>query len=143
MVERPALQDVALIAAVGATVPYLVLKLMWLGGSTAGVTSPDGLAEMHSTRFVAGNAITVALMLAAAAFAWALTRPWAERVPAWLVAVLGGGATGLLAPILLGMPIGLALQALVTGDVEPARDNGLARGCSTSSTAVSRCSVSR
>lgn len=118
-------RKIALATAVVATLPYLTLKLLWLSGSTAGITSSDGLAEMHGTRHVVGNLVTIAMMALAAGFAVALTRPWADRVPAKLVLVLGAGATGLLAPILLGLPIGLTLQTLFGGDVE-AREDGLA-----------------
>lgn len=118
-------RKIALATAVVATLPYLTLKVLWLSGSTAGITSSDGLAEMHGTRHVVGNVVTIAMMALAAGFAFALTRPWADRVPARLVLVLGAGATGLLAPILLGLPIGLALQAVFSGDVE-AREDGLA-----------------
>jgi hypothetical protein len=124
--SRLSIQDVALATAVLATVPYLTLKLLWLGGSTVGVTSSAGLAELHSTRYVAGNTITVLLMLVAAAFAVVLTRAWADRIPAGLVFLLGAGATGLLAPILLGMPIGLALQAALGVEAKSADDAGLA-----------------
>ncbi len=124
--SRVNVQAVALTLAVLATLPYLTLKLLWLGGSTVGVTSSAGLAEMHSTRYVAGNTITLLLMVLAAVFVVALTRPWAERVPAPVVFVLGAGATGLLAPILLGMPLGIALQAVLRGEVEPDADTGLA-----------------
>lgn len=121
---RRSLQRVALVATLLATVPYLVLKLLWLSGSNIGLTG-DGNAEMHSTRFQVGNIITVGLMLVAAGLVVALTRPWAERVPARLVFALGAGATGLLAPILVGLPLGLVAQTLAEGEVEPAADTGL------------------
>jgi hypothetical protein len=123
--RRP-LSGVALSVAVVAVVPYLALKLMWLGGSTIGTTGDAGAAGMSDTRFVIGNVITAALMLVAVAFAFAVTRPSAFRVPAWLVLVLGAGATGLLAPIMLGLPLGLAVQLVVEGAVGPAGDTGLA-----------------
>ena len=105
--HRP-LERAALAAAVAATVPYLVLKVMWLSGSTAGMrhAAED---EMHSTRFLIGNTVTIVLMLAGVGLIVGLTRPRAERVPAGLVLVLGAGATGLLAPILLGLPLGLGI----------------------------------
>jgi hypothetical protein len=124
--KRLLLRRVALCAAVVATVPYLVLKLLWLNGSRVGMTDPDDLHEMSSTRFVAGNTITILLMLIAAAFVIALTRSWATKVPAAVVFVLGAGATGLLAPILVGLPIGAAVQAVAKGDVRPAPGTGLA-----------------
>jgi hypothetical protein len=124
--RRLFLQRTALAAALVATLPYLVLKVMWLAGSTVGMTDPDDLHEMSSTRFVAGNTITVLLMLVAAVFVVALTRPWADKVPARVVFVLGAGATGLLAPILLGLPVGLVVDAVATGDVGPAPGTGMA-----------------
>ncbi|TDO66631.1 hypothetical protein EV651_104198 [Kribbella sp. VKM Ac-2571] len=123
---RLLLRRVALLVACLAPVPYVVLKLLWLSGSTLGTTSDAGVSEMHETRFVVGNAITVLLMLVAVAFAIALTRSWARSVPAWLVFVLGAGATGLLAPILLGLPLGVVIQLVANGAVKPADDTGLA-----------------
>ncbi|NIK58525.1 hypothetical protein [Kribbella shirazensis] len=123
---RLRLQRAALVVACLAPVPYLVLKVLWLSGSTIGTTTAAGASEMHETRFVVGNLITVFLMVVAVAFAIALTRPAAHRVPAWLVFVLGAGATGLLAPILLGLPLGLVLQLIADGAVKTATDEGLA-----------------
>ena len=119
------LRRVMLVVAVMATLPYLVLKLLWLSGSKVGMTD-RGVDEMSSGRFVAGNTITVLLMVVAAALAFALTRPWADRVPAPWVFVLGAGATGLLAPILVGLPIGVGVQAVASGRLGPADDTGLA-----------------
>lgn len=116
----------AIAAAVLATVPYVTLKLMWLSGSTIGMTSGADHAEMSGTRFVVGNVITVLLMLIAVAFLVSLTQPSARRVPASLVLVLGAGATGLLAPILLGLPVGVLIQLALEGSVGPADDTGLA-----------------
>ena len=104
----------ALAVAVVAVLPYLVLKGLWLSGSTIGLT-PDAAAEMHSTRFVTGNAITVLLEIVALALAWSLTRPWAKGVPTHLFALLAAGASGLLAPILVGMPLGQVAETLVHG----------------------------
>ena len=123
---RQPLRQAALSVAVVATVPYVTLKVLWLSGSTIGMTSGAGATEMSGARFVAGNVITVLLMLVALAFVVAVTRSWARRVPTWLVLVLGGGATGLLAPILLGLPLGLGVQIAVDGYVKPADDSGLA-----------------
>ena len=124
--RRPRLQRAALFAAVLATVPYLVLKLLWLTGSTIGTTDRHGEDELSSTRFVAGNSITVLLMVVAAVFVVVLSRSWANRVPARLVFVLAAGATGLLGPILVGLPIGLAVQVVAGGEVKPAEDSGMA-----------------
>lgn len=124
--KRRPLHQAAVSVAVVATVPYVVLKLLWLSGSTIGMTDDAGAAEMRGARYVAGNVITVLMVLTALAFVVALTRSWARRVPAWLVVVLGAGATGLLAPILLGLPLGLGIQLAVEGYVKPADDAGLA-----------------
>ncbi len=124
--KRLLLQRAALVTAVVATVPYLCLKLVWLNGSRVGMTDPHGSDEMSSTRFVAGNTITILLVVVAAVFVVALTRSWADRVPARVVFVLAAGATGLLAPILVGLPIGTVVQLLAEGDVGPAEDSGLA-----------------
>jgi hypothetical protein len=123
---RLSLRRAALAVACLAPVPYLVLKVLWLSGSTLGTTTAAGAGAMHETRFVVGNLITVALMLVAVAFAIALTRPGAHRVPAWIVFVLGAGATGLLAPILLGLPLGLVIQLVTDGAVKTSADEGLA-----------------
>ncbi|RLV55975.1 hypothetical protein D9V41_08745 [Aeromicrobium phragmitis] len=121
------LQRGALVTACLAAVPYLVLKVLWLGGSTIGMTSAAGVAEMSSTRFVAANVTTVLLLLVAVAFVTALTRPWGQRLPGGVVLVLAAGATGLLAPILLGLPIGTVLQLLSgPGASQPEVQPGLA-----------------
>ena len=120
------LRRAALPLAVGAILPYVVLKLMWLSGSTIGMTEAASADEMDDARFVAGNLITIGLMLVAVPCLAALTRPSARRVPAWLVLLLGAGATGLLAPILLGLPLGVGIQLAVDGHVEPADDAGMA-----------------
>lgn len=104
----------ALAVAVVAVLPYLALKGLWLSGSTIGLT-PDAVTEMHSARFVTGNAITVALEIVALALAWSLTRPWAKGVPPRLFATLAAGASGLLAPILIGMPLGQVAETIAHG----------------------------
>ena len=69
---------------------------------------------------VVGNNVTIGLELLAVGLALALTSAWGRRVPAWLMLGFGAGATGLLAPILLGLPIGSILQLAVDGDVHTA-----------------------
>lgn len=97
-----------------AVLPYLTLKGLWLSGSSIGLT-PQAAAEMSSSRFVVGNAVTVGLELVALALAWSLTRPWATRMPPRLFAVLAAGASGLLAPVLIGMPLGQVAETVVHG----------------------------
>lgn len=97
-----------------AVLPYLTLKGLWLSGSSIGLT-PQAATEMGSSRFVIGNVLTVGLELMALALAWSLTRLWATRIPTRLFAVLAAGASGLLAPILIGMPLGQVAETLVHG----------------------------
>ncbi len=110
-------QWIAMCLVVVAVVPYTALKLAWLAGSTVGLRTDAQVAELHSSRMVAGNIVTIVLELLAVALAIALVRPWGRRVPAWAVLGLAGGATGLLAPILLGLTMGSALQLVVAGDL--------------------------
>jgi hypothetical protein len=111
------IESVALGLVVIAVVPYIALKLLWLGGTSIGVRDETVLAELHSTRMIVGNNITIVLELMAVGLAVALASCWGRRVPAWIVLGAGAGATGLLAPILLGLPIGSVLQLAVQGDV--------------------------
>ena len=117
---RSRVEPVALGLVVMAAVPYLALKVLWLTGATVGVDDESVLTELHSTRMVIGNNITIGLELLAVGLALALTSAWGRRVPAWIMLGLGAGATGLLAPILLGLPIGSVLQFLVDGDLHTA-----------------------
>jgi hypothetical protein len=125
MPGRRRLRRAAVAVAAVSVLPYLVLKLMWLAGSTVGHTGA-GATEMDDARFVAGNVVTMLLVVVAVGFVAALLRPSAAAVPAPVVLVLGAGATGLLAPILLGLPLGAVVQLAADGRVGPADDTGLA-----------------
>jgi hypothetical protein len=103
-------QRLALWLAAAAVVPYLLLKLLWLSGSTIGMTGDGATEEMASGRMVVGNVVTVAMVLVTVVVAVGLVRPWGRRVPGWLVLAPMVGAAGLLAPIVLGLPVGLAVQ---------------------------------
>jgi hypothetical protein len=98
-------------------VPYIALKVSWLTGASIGVRDGTALAELHSTRLLVGNNLTILLELMAVGLALALSSGWGRRVPAWIMLSLSAGATGLLAPILLGLPVGSVLQLAVQGDV--------------------------
>jgi hypothetical protein len=114
---RLRIEAVAVGLVVLAVVPYVALKLAWLSGSGVGVEDGTALDELRSTRMVVGNNVTIVLELVAVGLAVALASAWGRRVPAWIVLGLGAGATGLLAPILLGLPIGSVLQLALQGDV--------------------------
>ncbi|MEV0628199.1 hypothetical protein [Nonomuraea wenchangensis] len=117
--NRSVLRTTVLVVAVVSCLPYLIFKVAWLAGSTIGITDAGGQALMNDPRHVAGNYITVAMDLAAIALAVVLGRPIGHRLPAWLLLVPAWVATGLLAPIVLGLPAGLLVQG-VTGTAAPA-----------------------
>jgi hypothetical protein len=114
---RVRIEPVALGLVVIAVVPYIALKLLWLTGASIGVRDETVLAELHSTRMIVGNNLTIVLELMAVGLALALASGWGRRVPAWIMLSVGAGATGLLAPILLGLPVGSVLQLALQGDV--------------------------
>lgn len=85
-------------AAAAGTLPYLTLKALWLGGSTAGVTDPGLLADPVIT---VANAVTFALDLVVVGLAFVLTSSWGRRVPAWAVLLPIWVGTGFLVPMAL------------------------------------------
>lgn len=111
------LQHAAIVTAIVAVLPYVIFKILWLSGSSFGSTTASGGEGMLTPRFLIGNTITLAMMVTGVAFVVALTRPWARRIPAPVVFVLGAGAAGLLGPILLGLPPGILIQALIDGEL--------------------------
>lgn len=118
------IRTIAFWGAILAVLPYVVLKVSWLGGSTIGLRDGD-TSELHSTRMVTGNIVTIGLELVAVALALALTRPWGRRVPGWVFFVLGTGATGLLAPMIIGLPMGVLLQLPVQHTVSSGSEGNL------------------
>ncbi|MFJ7207259.1 hypothetical protein ACIQWR_27450 [Streptomyces sp. NPDC098789] len=108
-------------AALVATVPYMVLKAAWLGGSRIGI--PEGSVLLDpGPFFVVANSVTVAMDACVIVLALVLTRPWGLRVPGWLLIVPAFVATGLLTPILTGYPGQLLIRALgVETDTAAAR----------------------
>lgn len=92
------------IAAVVATLPYLVLKVDWVLGGTAGMTDP---VRLSSATYRVANAATILLDVGAATFALVLVRPWGRRAPALLVTGPMWCATGLLGTIVLLLPAAL------------------------------------
>jgi hypothetical protein len=114
---RVRIEPVALGLVVIAVVPYVALQSSWLTGASIGERNETVLAELHGTRMVVGNSVTIVLELMAVGLALALISGWGRRVPAWIVLGVGAGATGLLAPVLLGLPVGSVLQLAAQGDV--------------------------
>ena len=115
---------VACAATVLACLPYLALKVGWLAGSSVGFASGPASADMHGERYVVGNVLTLGMDLVAVGLVLALALPWGRRLPGWLLAAPVWVAAGLLAPVALGVPLGLLVQAVVGGAPAPA-DNGL------------------
>ncbi|MFD5076871.1 hypothetical protein [Streptomyces sp. NPDC058371] len=108
--------------AVVSTLPYLSLKIAWVAGSHLGIPEGSSLLAHRSSTAVA-NSLTVLMDAAVIVLALLLTRPWGRRVPAWLLAFPMWVATGLLAPIMTGVPLQLVVQVL-GGSVNKASDTG-------------------
>ncbi|MCX3064158.1 hypothetical protein [Streptomyces beihaiensis] len=97
------------VVAITACLPYLTLKAVWITGAKVGIPHGSSLLE-HRTTMVIANSVTVLLDTAVIVLAFALTRPWGRRVPAWLLAVPMWVATGLLTPITAGYPLELVVH---------------------------------
>jgi hypothetical protein len=97
--------------AVMSALPYLALKLVWLGGGTLGVADP---AMMRETSMVVLNAITAGMDVVAIFLALAFTHDWGSRVPPWLVLPPMWVASGLLATFVVAVPVTAILSALTS-----------------------------
>ncbi|MFF8954234.1 hypothetical protein [Streptomyces sp. NPDC014894] len=80
--------------------------------------------EMHGAAFRAANAVTLGMELVAVVVAVAFAYPWGRRLPAWAVLGPMWVGAGLLGPILLGVPLGMAIQSAVGGSAVPDGDGG-------------------
>ncbi|MFI6810762.1 hypothetical protein ACIBG7_00060 [Nonomuraea sp. NPDC050328] len=104
--------------AIAAILPYLTLKTLWMTGNPVGVHEPDLMAGSEMTGL---NAMTLGLDLVALVLAVGFTFGWGRRLPAWLVLLPLWVGTGLLVPIVVGLPVTLALDgpgAFATGPLE-------------------------
>ncbi|MFG2820491.1 hypothetical protein ACGFX4_13775 [Kitasatospora sp. NPDC048365] len=103
-------------AAIAATAPYLTLKLLWLSGSTVGITdsTPTGATALWWL-----NLLTFGLDATAVALALAFVRPWGRRLPGGLVAFPMWVATGLLGPLMVALVLNIGAAAML--GAEPAR----------------------
>lgn len=110
--------------AVASALPYLVLKVIWLGGGTLGVTDTR---LMRETSMVVLNATTAGMDVVGIALALAFAHGWGARIPAWLLLPPMWVATGLLARFVLGVPIAVVLFALAP-DSRPAITAGPVQG---------------
>lgn len=119
------LRAAACYLTIAACLPYLTLKVLWLSGRSIGATDAAGAATLTDPRHIVGNLVTVGMELVAIGLVLALTYSWGRRLPAALVLVPVWVGTGLLAPLVLGLPLGLVAEAVGGGAAAPA-DNGLA-----------------
>jgi len=85
-------------AAAASTAPYLFLKVMWVTGSTIGMSDP---AAFHDSAYQAANLLSILLDAVAAGVAIALTVPRGRRLSAPLVLLPAWVATGLLGTVLV------------------------------------------
>ncbi|WP_045708865.1 hypothetical protein [Streptomyces rubellomurinus] len=95
--------------AVAATLPYLMLKLLWLVGFSVGADNAEALDKLWVP-----NLLSFGMDAIAFALALVFVRPWGRRVPAGLLAFPMWAATGLLGTILIGVPVSL-IADLVLG----------------------------
>jgi hypothetical protein len=79
--------------------PYLVLKVFWTVGVPLGLSDRSVLDD---NGWVAGNALMAVIQLAGLLLVLALIRPWARRVPAWLLLFPVWVGTGLLFQVAVG-----------------------------------------
>lgn len=79
--------------------PYLVLKLLWTFDVPLGI---DDRSVLDSSDWVAGNALMAVLQLVGLLLVLGLTRPWAWKVPRWLLLFPVWVGTGLLFEVAVG-----------------------------------------
>ncbi len=99
------------VATVLVCLPYLTLKTAWILGVPIGA---DEASFASDTR--GANLITAGMELVAICLAVLMVHPLGRRVPAFVMAMPVWIGTGLLAPIGLGVPVGVVLQFATGGD---------------------------
>ncbi|MCP2361135.1 hypothetical protein HD597_008155 [Nonomuraea thailandensis] len=88
--------------AVAAMLPYLTLKVLWLTGSSLGVSDPS---LMNDPAMVGLNAMTFGMEAVGLLLALAFTARWGMRLPGLLVLLPLWVGTGLLSVIVVTAPI--------------------------------------
>ncbi|MFF2570725.1 hypothetical protein [Streptomyces sp. NPDC058084] len=99
--------------------PYIVLKVAWVAGSTVGIPEGSVLLD-HPTMMRVANGASVIADAIVVLLAMLLTRPWGLRVRAWLLLLPVWAAIGLIAPIMVGYPAQLVVSLFATSDTSPA-----------------------
>lgn len=102
---RPVLRTLA----IGACLPYIALKTVWVAGGRAGIPEGSVLLD-HPTMMVVANAVSVLADAVVVLLALLLTRPWGLRVRAWLLVFPMWAATGLIGPIMAAYPAQLVVS---------------------------------
>jgi len=97
--------------AIACALPYLALKIVWLGGGTLGVADRS---MMRDASMIALNAVTAGMDLVGIGIALAFTHRWGLRIPAWLILPPMWVATGLLARFVVWVPITATINALAS-----------------------------
>lgn len=98
----------ACFVAIAACLPYITLKVLWIGGSELGIPAGSSLLEPDNvTPMRAANALTVLMDAAVIGLALLLTLPSGRRAPAWVPVLPAWLATGLLGPIMVAFPVQL------------------------------------
>lgn len=106
--------------AVVATLPYISLKVAWVAGSRIGIPEGSVLLDRPGLMAVA-NSVTILMDAAVVVLALLLTQPWGLRVRSWLLGLPIWGATGLLAPIVVGFPLQLVTAAVAGAEKHTAQ----------------------
>jgi hypothetical protein len=101
-----------------ACLPYLLVKVAWTLGMPVGVTDRS---QLHSSEWVAGNAVMAVVQVVAVVLVLALVQPWARRVPMLLLVPIWVG-TGLLFQVVVGSAIVLGVSS--TASRETGSDTG-------------------
>jgi len=99
-----------------AILPYLLLKVAWITGSTIGFATESSVA---SGVLLGGNIATAGMELVAIGVVLAFTHDWGMRLPAWLVLLPAWVGTGLLAPFVVAGPlvvVSVVTEASPVGD---------------------------
>jgi len=89
-------------AAILGTLPYLILKASWVTGGGLGLRDPS---FVDSDLMLFANLLTGGMDVVAVVLALAFTYSWGRRIPAPLVLFPIWIGTGLLAPIVLNLPV--------------------------------------
>ncbi|WP_410658634.1 hypothetical protein [Amycolatopsis sp. lyj-112] len=89
-------------AAILGTLPYLTLKTSWVTGGDLGLRDPS---FVDSDLMLFANLLTGGMDVVAVILALAFTYSWGRQIPAPLVLFPIWIGTGLLAPIVLNLPV--------------------------------------